>query len=195
MAGPVLWFLLVGSEWGFGGGVALAIVAIAIMMLGGFILARAPSLSSTDAAPLSGGREALLQRAKNLIAAERHEDAARIYEHLGMWEEAGDVRHVARQQVVTHVQVNLNELIEKLRDGGLAINYSCPSCGAAIRISGASSSDALANCEYCGSVLQTADLTDFLAKVIGYRWRVAPPLRAPIAGATAPASLTPLRAA
>ncbi len=106
--------------------------------------------------------------AQKLLQAEDYEGAARVYQELGMWKEAGDARRRGRR-VVTEVQVNLNDLVEQLKKAGIATDYTCPACGGHIRISGDTSLVTLTSCEYCGSVIQTTDLVDFLAKVVGYR--------------------------
>src|SRR6266571_9173056 len=44
-------------------------------------------------------RRQLLEQARHLIEAEDHEGAAEIYQKLGMWKEAGDIRRTGRRQV------------------------------------------------------------------------------------------------
>jgi len=74
---------------------------------------------------------ALKIQAESFVIAERVEDAARTYEKIGMWKEAGDLRRRTRQsQVVTQVHVNMNDLIDQLRKMGLSANYTCPACAA-----------------------------------------------------------------
>jgi hypothetical protein len=176
MIGPALFFLLAPRGTNLAIGAALAIVAMGLMVLGGLLIARdqeeptAEEPSSTDFDRiLEGSRDELMRRAENLLIAERHEEAARIYEHLGMWKEAGDVRRRARQQLVTHVKLDLNDLIEKMKQGGLATNYSCPSCGGAIHITGQTHTSSLAHCKYCGASLRTTDVAELLSRVTGYR--------------------------
>jgi len=114
-------------------------------------------------------RDLQLTYAKNLIAAERFEDAAKVYEGLSMWKEAGEIRRLARRpQIVTQVHLDVNDLIEQLRKSGVSTSYTCPACGSPIRISGETSLVSLRSCQYCGSVLQTTDLVEFLTKVVGY---------------------------
>lgn len=114
-------------------------------------------------------RERALGHAINLINAERHEDAARIYESLGMWREAGEARRVGRRQVTTQVHVDVNNLIEHVRKGGLATTYTCPACKSPIQITNDTSASSLKTCQYCGSAIQTTDLAEFLSKVVGGR--------------------------
>jgi hypothetical protein len=49
-------------------------------------------------------RELRLERARNLTGAEDFEEAAKVYQELEMWKEAGEVRRKTRHQVVTQVQ-------------------------------------------------------------------------------------------
>lgn len=130
-------------------------------------------------APLAAGRvkkmaedlrrQRALGHAINLMNAERHEDAARIYESLGMWREAGEARRVGRRQVTTQVHVDINNLIEQMRKGGLATTYTCPACKSPIQITSDTAPSTLKACQYCGSAIQTTDLAEFLSKVVGTR--------------------------
>lgn len=108
-----------------------------------------------------------LQHAKNLVTAERFEDAAKVYESLGLWKEAGDVRRTGKRTVVTQVQVDLNSLIDQMRRGGLTTAYTCPSCQSPIRITPDTDAGSLRHCRHCGSVIQTTDLAEFLGRVVG----------------------------
>ncbi len=110
-----------------------------------------------------------LGHARNLLEAERFEDAAKIFEGLGMWKEAGEARRHAKRTVVTQVQVDVNGLIDQVRRGGLTTTYACPACHSPIQISGNTDVRALTHCQYCGSVIQSTDLVDFLTRVVGYR--------------------------
>src|SRR5437870_12794998 len=73
-------------------------------------------------------RGQLLEQARHLIEAEDHESAAGIYQSLGMWKEAGEVRRNGRRQIVTQVHVNVNDLVEQVRKAGIATDYTCPAC-------------------------------------------------------------------
>jgi len=110
-----------------------------------------------------------LAQVRNLIEAEDHESAAGIYQELGMWKEAGEVRRLGRRQIVTQVHVNVNDLVDQVRKAGIATDYTCPTCGGHIHITGETTLATLRNCQYCGSVVQTTDLVDFLTKVVGYQ--------------------------
>jgi hypothetical protein len=104
--------------------------------------------------------------AKDLEKAGRHEDAGKLFEEFGMIDAAGTVRKKGKAQVVTNISVDLNQLLEKLKSGGLVSVYKCPNCGGSIKISGTTSTQKLSKCEYCGTVLQTDDLVNFIRDIL-----------------------------
>ena len=106
-----------------------------------------------------------LDRAQKMLQAGDYEGAAQEYEALEMWDKAADARR--QDRTVTQVQVNLNQLVDQLRDAGVSTDYACPTCGSHIRITGETSLATLTTCSYCGSVIRTTDLVDFLSKVVG----------------------------
>lgn len=108
----------------------------------------------------------LVTRAKNLVTARRYEDAAKIYESLELWKEAGDAREKKGARTVKHVTVDLNNLIDKLRSGGLSVPYKCGSCGASITIDKSSNVDGLKFCSYCGSSIDTDSLMTLLQNAL-----------------------------
>jgi hypothetical protein len=105
-------------------------------------------------------------RAKNLELARRYEDAAREYEKLEMWKQAGEMREKGSTKTVKHVNLNLNDLLDKLRDGGLAVPYKCRSCGASISVDGSSSVNGLKFCSYCGTATDTDTLMSILKSAL-----------------------------
>lgn len=107
-----------------------------------------------------------LTHAKNLELAKRYEDAAKVYEELGLWKEAGTVRDKKSARTVKHVTVNINDLIEKVRDGGLTIPYKCRSCGATITIDSTSNPDGLKFCSYCGSAVDLDSMLDIIKSAL-----------------------------
>jgi hypothetical protein len=108
-------------------------------------------------------------QAESFLVAERPEDAARTYEKIGMWKEAGDLRRKARQpQVTTQVHVNMNDLIDQLRRMGLSANFTCPACRSPNTITGEMPSEKMTKCQYCGAIIPSTDLVDAIARVIGY---------------------------
>ncbi len=106
---------------------------------------------------------------ENLVLAGRYEDAARLYERLGLWKEAGDMRSRMRQQVVTQVHVNMNDLLEQLQRMGLSATYTCPACRSPLSITGDMRPDALTRCAHCGSMLRQTDIVDAVTRVLSAR--------------------------
>ena len=109
-------------------------------------------------------REKKLELAKNYETAHRLEDSAQIYEELQMWEEAGRIRRKA--QKMTTMSVDVNKLIEQLRDGGISTTYDCTNCGAGIQIDGQTSVSGLKFCNHCGTAIQITDVVEVLEKVL-----------------------------
>ena len=85
-------------------------------------------------------RQKSIELAKKYEVSGRYEDAAKIYESIDMWKEAGDVRRQSNTTIVKNISVNLNELMADLRRGGLALNYKCHNCGGTLTIDGKSAS-------------------------------------------------------
>jgi len=110
--------------------------------------------------------DACVTDAKNLELARRYEDAARKYEAIGMWKEAGTVRDQKSARTVKHVTVDINDLIAKVRDGGLTIPYKCHSCGATITIDSSSNPDGLKFCSYCGSAVDPNSMLDIIKSAL-----------------------------
>ncbi|MDD1768320.1 MAG: zinc ribbon domain-containing protein [Methanomassiliicoccales archaeon] len=98
--------------------------------------------------------------AVNMERAGNYEEAIRSYESLGLYDEAGRVR--AKGSIKKTVVVDLNELVDQLRYGGLVINYKCPSCGASITIDAKSDANGLKYCGYCGTAMDMQVLNDLL---------------------------------
>ncbi len=107
-----------------------------------------------------------IDQAHNYELAKRHEDAARLYESLGLWKEAGEARDRKTSRTVKHVTVNLNDLINSLRSGGLTVPYKCTGCGATITVDSGSSVDSLKFCSYCGSAVNISALTKLLEEAL-----------------------------
>lgn len=79
------------------------------------------------------------QDADNLMKAGRYEDAAKLYEQLEMWSEAGECRRLARTTYVVAADVKVG------KDG---ISVKCPHCGSSERL------ESKVNeviCKHCGS--------------------------------------------
>jgi ribosomal protein S27AE len=56
----------------------------------------------------------------------------------------------------------MNDLLNKLKDGGLVVPYRCPSCGASITVDSHSKPEGLRFCSYCGSPVNTDVLVRLL---------------------------------
>ncbi|HYM40083.1 MAG TPA: hypothetical protein VEY12_08080 [Thermoplasmata archaeon] len=108
-------------------------------------------------------------QAEHFVLAERHEDAARLFEAVGMWKEAGDTRRLGARQVVTQIHVDVNDLVAQLRAMGVTATYTCPACHSPLEITPDTKPDALAKCAHCGAVIMPTDLVQAIAKVVGYR--------------------------
>ena len=137
-----------------------------------------------------------LEEAQRLITAGRFEDAATIYEKHKMFAEAGQARAGNRTHFVKQVSVDMNVLIQQMRQGGITTTYKCPSCGAGIPISGTSTIEGLQKCQYCGTTLQVTDIAKLVQGAMGgppMASTPAPPgmVQAPIAPAQAPAPAAP----
>lgn len=100
----------------------------------------------------------------NLEAAGRLSDAAQIYEDMKMYDEARKLRERERKVTVKRVEisVDLNALLQQVKDGGIVAVYRCPHCGGKVKVSKETSIDSLKHCEHCGSEIETMDLAEFL---------------------------------
>ncbi|MCG7844335.1 MAG: hypothetical protein MIO90_02760 [Methanomassiliicoccales archaeon] len=100
------------------------------------------------------------------IRAGRFEDAARSYEFLTMYEEAGRIRKMALHERNTsrNVSVNMNQLIDQVRQGGLAFAYKCPSCGGSINID-KDFNPGMKVCGFCGTPLDTSVIASLIKNI------------------------------
>jgi primosomal protein N' len=83
-------------------------------------------------------RLAMKQNAENLMKAGRYEEAAKYYEQLEMWNEAGECRRLARTTYVVAADVRVG------KDG---ISVNCPHCGSSERLESKASE---VTCRHCG---------------------------------------------
>jgi DNA-directed RNA polymerase subunit RPC12/RpoP len=98
--------------------------------------------------------------------AGRYEDAARDYERLGFLDKARSMRDKSKTTTVKHQYVDINHLLEQIRQGNLVVPYKCPNCQAGITINKDTSVDRLTNCPYCGSGLVVSDIEKFLSSIL-----------------------------
>jgi rubrerythrin len=104
---------------------------------------------------------------RNLEASGNFEAAAQFLEGLGRWEEAGAMRKRARTQTVRTVRVDLNALLDRIRAGGLVVDYKCPSCGAPLRVDKAVKDVGLTSCPYCHATLDTGTVARLIGQALG----------------------------
>jgi hypothetical protein len=102
--------------------------------------------------------------AQNLEKCGRTQDAARVYEDLRMYDKSRELREKDRQILVkkTDVSINLNALLQQVKDGGLVAIFRCPHCGGKLKISEKTTLNSLRTCEHCESEIESMDLADFL---------------------------------
>jgi hypothetical protein len=108
--------------------------------------------------------KAKLALAENLERCGRVQDAAKIFEELRMYDKSRELRERDRHIIVknTNVSVNLNALLQQVKDGGIVAIFRCPFCGGKLKINRSTTVESLKICEHCGSEIQSVDLVDFL---------------------------------
>ncbi len=120
--------------------------------------------NSTHISKLSMNLVDAVINATNMEKSGNYEKAAHIYDNLFWWDEAGRVR--AKKNINKNVTINVNQLIEQLRSGGLALNYKCQNCGALITFDKDTRSDAYKFCKHCGSAIDVTTINDLLVNSI-----------------------------
>jgi hypothetical protein len=112
--------------------------------------------------------KAKLALAENLEKCGRIQDAARIFEELHMYDKSRELRQQDRHILIknTNVSVNLNSLLQQVKDGGIVAVFRCPFCGGKLKVNQNSTLDSLKKCEHCNSDIATMDLADFLKTVL-----------------------------
>jgi DNA-directed RNA polymerase subunit RPC12/RpoP len=81
-----------------------------------------------------------------------------------MYEDAGRVRAKSSELVIrkTDVSLDLNTLLQQIKEGGIVAVYRCPHCSAALKIGSKTDSGSLRKCEHCGNEIEAMDLVQFL---------------------------------
>ena len=112
--------------------------------------------------------QAKLALAKNLERCGRTQDAAKVFEEMRMYDKARELREKDRHIIVknTNVSVNLNALLQQVKDGGVVAVFRCPFCGGNLKINKDTTLDSLKICEHCHSEITSMDLADFLNAVL-----------------------------
>lgn len=120
--------------------------------------------------------QARLNQASFCEGVGRYEDAAKlcweaaeICEFYKKYDKAKQMRDKARQLrakekgiVVKKTVVDLNKLIQQIKDGGIVVVYRCPHCGGKLKVGKGTSVESLKVCEHCGSEIEVMELADFL---------------------------------
>lgn len=103
-------------------------------------------------------------KAETLEKVRRFEEAAKIYEQVGMLEKAGKARDKDRQIPIkrTEVSVDVNSLLKQIKDGRIVVVYRCPHCGGKLKVGKKTNVESLKVCEHCGSEIETMEIADFL---------------------------------
>lgn len=111
---------------------------------------------------------AKLALAQNLERCGRIMDSAKVFEELRLYDKARELREKERHIVIkkTDVSVNLNALLQQVKDSGLVAVYRCPHCGGNLKIGKSTNLESLRKCDYCGSEIEIMDLADFLRTVL-----------------------------
>jgi len=102
--------------------------------------------------------------ANNFVVAGRRLEAAQIYDNYHIYDKARELREKEKQIVVktTDISINLNTLLQQVKDSGIVVVYRCPHCGGKLKIGKDTSGESLRMCEHCGFEIETMDLADFL---------------------------------
>jgi DNA-directed RNA polymerase subunit RPC12/RpoP len=112
-------------------------------------------------------------KAMNLEHVGRFEEAAHCYETLAghhnqvqqrpqFLDRARQAREKAKTVRVKQTVVDINKLLEQVRDGGIVAVYRCPHCGGKVKIGKDASVESLKVCEHCGSEIEAMELADFI---------------------------------
>lgn len=87
-----------------------------------------------------------------------------LIEESSISDKARELREKNRQVIVKRVDVavDLNSLLQQVKDGGIVAVYKCSHCGAKLKIGGNTRTENLTVCEHCGNKIETMELADFL---------------------------------
>jgi hypothetical protein len=106
----------------------------------------------------------LFQRANIFLTVRRFEEAAKLFESIAMYEEAGKARakdkHISIKR--TDVSVDLNSLLSQIKDGGLIVIYRCPHCNAPLKVNKETNLKSLQVCKHCNTEIESMDIANFL---------------------------------
>jgi hypothetical protein len=102
--------------------------------------------------------------AQNLERCGRTLDSAKEYESLRQYDKARELREKDKHIIIkkTDISLNLNALLQQIKDNGLVAVYRCPHCGGKLKVDKNADISKLKVCEHCGSEIESMDLADFL---------------------------------
>jgi len=105
----------------------------------------------------------IIKRINKLLLVERIEEAAILYESIGMLEEAGKVRRKQRIIISKSFLININTLYDQIKTNGLIIPYKYTNCSGTLKITGNKKYQV---CPYCDSDLDIDTLSDFIKALL-----------------------------
>lgn len=113
-------------------------------------------------------KKILIRKARILLEVRRFEEAAKIYEDIGMYKEAGNARIKNNQLSIknTEITIDLNKLLNQVKEGGLIVVYRCPHCGAPLKVNNESSAESITICNHCKTKIEKIDVVDFLREAL-----------------------------
>jgi DNA-directed RNA polymerase subunit RPC12/RpoP len=97
-----------------------------------------------------------------------YEEAANCYHKLSPFfsKKEKELRDNNRTITNKQISVDINLLLEQVKNGNLAIPYKCRNCGASIKIDKQTTKENLCYCAYCGSAMKLIEIEDFLKNVL-----------------------------
>ncbi len=99
-------------------------------------------------------------------SVERIEDAANHYEKAGLLEKSKQLRIKNKNQVVHHITIDVNKMLDFLKESNFTIPYKCPSCHGTVKLNGQRDANSFFICEYCGTSLQTVDVQNMISAMM-----------------------------
>lgn len=113
---------------------------------------------------VKSAENARMALAQNLERCGRTLDAAKEHETLRQYDKARELREKDKHIIIkkTDVSLNLNALLQQIKESGLVAIYRCPHCGGKLKIDRNVDMSKLRVCEHCGSEIESMDLADFL---------------------------------
>jgi DNA-directed RNA polymerase subunit RPC12/RpoP len=76
------------------------------------------------------------------------------------------IRREITREAPKSISINMNALLEQLKEGEFVVDYRCPTCGSNLKIDGNTDPNSLTTCSYCGSTIKPVDIVDFLKSIL-----------------------------